>query len=79
MHFLYVDPVFARNGIGMQMIDFFEEKGKQQAINEFVIWVLVDNKVGRKFYEKAGYKCDNTEKMFQRLMKKEVRYIKMKV
>jgi ribosomal protein S18 acetylase RimI-like enzyme len=76
MHFLYIDPAFARNGIGGKMIDYFEEKGKQQSIKEYVIWVLEDNIIGRNFYEKNGYRSDNAKKIFQRIMKTEVRYIK---
>jgi ribosomal protein S18 acetylase RimI-like enzyme len=77
MHFLYVDPVFSRNGIGMKMIEYFEEKGKQLDKSEFVIWVLEDNTIGRAFYQKAGYMCDNSKKVFQRLNKAEIRYIKL--
>ena len=30
LHFIYVDPAYVRQGIGSEMIRFFEEKGREK-------------------------------------------------
>ena len=76
LHLIYVDPDFLRNGIGSEMLQFFEQKGKEQGFKEFVVWVLEENKIGRNFYEKNNYILDGTDKIFRRWNKKEIRYVK---
>ena len=76
LHLIYVDPDFLRNGIGSEMLEFFEQKGKEQGCKEFVVWVLEENKIGRNFYEKNNYIVDGKDKIFRRWNKKEIRYVK---
>ncbi len=76
LHLIYVDPDFVRTGIGSKMLEFFEEKGREKGCPEFVIWVLEENGMGRKFYAKNNYISDGSEKIFRRWDKKEIRYIK---
>ena len=76
LHFLYVDPDFVRMGIGSEMLQFFEQKGKDLGCPEFVVWVLEENKMGRNFYEKNSYCSDGKEKIFKRWNKREIRYVK---
>ena len=76
LHFLYVDPDYAGTGIGSEMMRFFEEKGREKNSPEFVIWVLEENKAGRRFYEKHSYRPDGKEKIFKRWNKREIRYVK---
>lgn len=76
LHFIYLDPAYVRAGIGTEMLKFFEDKGKKKDFTEFVIWVLEENEMGKKFYEKNGYTLDGKEKIFKRWNKKEIRYIK---
>ena len=40
LHFIYVDPAYVRQGIGSEMIRFFEERGTERGCRELVIWVL---------------------------------------
>ena len=68
-------------GIGMcedgsEMLQFFEQKGKEKGCAEYVIWVLEDNGMGRSFYEKHNYRSDGKEKIFRRWNKREIRYVK---
>lgn len=58
------------------MIKFFEDTGKENGYSEFVIWVLEENVIGKNCYQKNGYTCDGSEKIFQRYNKKEIRFIK---
>ena len=76
LHFLYVDPDYVRGGIGSEMLRFFEQKGKEKGCPEFVIWVLEENEMGIRFYEKNGYRSDGKEKIFKRWNKREIRYVK---
>ena len=76
LHFLYVDPEYVRMGIGSEMLRFFERKGKEKGCPGFVIWVLEENGMGRRFYEKHGYRPDGKEKIFKRWNKREIRYVK---
>ena len=76
LHFIYVDPDFVRLGAGSEMLQFFEQKGKEQGCREFVIWVLDENKMGISFYEKHNYIHYGKEKIFRRWNKREIRYVK---
>ena len=76
LHFIYVDPDFVRTGYGSEMLQFFEQKGKEKGCREFVIWVLEENEMGRNFYEKHHYHSDGKEKIFRRWNKREIRYVK---
>ena len=76
LHFIYVDPAYVRQGIGSEMIRFFEEKGKEKGCREFVIWVLEENEMGRNCYEKNHYHFDGRNKIFKRWGKREIRYVK---
>ena len=76
LHFLYVDPDCLRMGIGSEMLQFFEQKGKDQGCPEFVVWVLKENTGGRSFYEKNDYCTDGKEKIFKRWNQREIRYVK---
>ena len=76
LHFIYVDPEYVRQGIGSEMIRFFEAKGKEKGCREFVIWVLEENEIGRNCYEKNHYHFDGKDKIFKRWGKREIRYVK---
>ena len=76
LHFIYVDPDYMRSGTGSEMLEFFEQKGREKDLNEFVIWVLEDNDIGRSFYSKHGYNSDGKNKIFKRWNKREIRYVK---
>ena len=76
LHFLYVDPDYVRTGIGSEMLQFFERKGREKGCREYVVWVLEENGMGRNFYRKNNYLPDGKEKIFRRWNKREIRYIK---
>lgn len=76
LHFIYLDPDYVRIGIGSEMLAFFEKTGKEKGCSELVIWVLEENGMGIKFYEKHDYHPDGKEKIFKRWNKREIRYVK---
>lgn len=77
LHFIYVDPDYVRMGIGSELLSFFEKKGSEKGLEEFVVWVLEQNMMGRNFYEKNNYIPDGKEKIFKRWNKREIRYVKV--
>ena len=76
LHFIYVDSDYLRMGIGAEMLDFFEQQGRDRDFSQYVIWVLEDNGIGKIFYEKHNYSCDGKDKIFKRWNKREIRYVK---
>ena len=76
LHFLYIDPAYIRAGIGSEMIQFFEEKGREKGCPELVVWVLEENQKARHFYIKHNYRLDGKDKIFRRWNKREIRYVK---
>ena len=76
LHFIYVDPEYVRQGIGSEMIRFFEAKGNEKGCRDFVSWVLEENEIGRNCYEKNHYHFDGKDKIFKRWGKREIRYVK---
>ena len=79
LHFLYVDPDCLRMGIGSEMLQFFEQKGREKGCPDFDIWVLEENGIGKSFYEKNNYRPDGKQKIFKRWNKREIRYVKQSV
>ncbi len=76
LHFIYLDPEYVRKGTGTEMLQFFENKGREKGCKEYVIWVLEDNNIGINFYEKHNYIHDGKDKVFKRWNKREIRYVK---
>ena len=76
LQILYVDPMFSNNGIGTMLLEYFEEKGISLGYRDFVVWVLEENIIGRRFYEKHGYRPDGKQKLYKRYNKNEIRHIK---
>lgn len=73
---LYADPLMLRNGIGTCMIQYLEEKAKQQGYSEIILWVLEKNLIGRNFYSKMGYEPEGARKTLERFNIEEVRLCK---
>ena len=64
---IYVDPVFMREGVGAELLEFCENQALARGRKEVVLWVLEDNPIGRSFYEKHGYRPDGERKVLERL------------
>lgn len=74
--FIYVEKAFERQGIGKEIIAYFEAEGRAVGKAEYVIWVLEKNGLARRFYEKCGYKTDHTMKYDEKIEASEIRYCK---
>jgi len=55
---LFVLPRFWKNGIGSELLRFAETRLRGLGFGTAVLWVLRDNRRGRRFYERAGWSPD---------------------
>ncbi len=75
---VYVDPDAWGEGIGQALIAGFESRLRQQGYAEALLWVAEDNPRARRFYERAGWTLDGTQRPVEFLGREisEVRYRK---
>ncbi len=73
---IYVEPTMKREGIGGKLLKRCEEMAIDLGKNEIYLWVLENNLVGRRFYEKNGYKEDGSKKEIEKFKVMEIRYHK---
>lgn len=55
---LYVEPAFARLGVGAALLAGAEAAARDQGRGQMKLWVLADNPRARSFYEAQGYRAD---------------------
>lgn len=74
---IYLLPEYWNNGIGSYFINWGLNELKNRGYKKVSLWVLEENFIARKFYEKMGFKHDGTIKELT-LGKKliEIRYEK---
>lgn len=51
---MYLHPIYWGQGIGAQLFEHSRKALKARGIDNLYVWVLKDNPIGRRFYEKAG-------------------------
>jgi len=73
---IYVEPFYKRQGIGTQMLSYFEKIAKDKNMREAVVWAFANNIEGKRFYEKNGYIYDGAKKMIKEYNQEEIRYVK---
>jgi GNAT superfamily N-acetyltransferase len=59
---IYVLPDYWRRGIGRTLCRYAEEALRRGGFRTCVLWVLVGNVRGRRFYEALGYATDGATK-----------------
>ncbi len=57
---IYVDPEHWGTGVGRELIAAGEERLRELGHGEAILWVLDDNPLARRFYERAGWHHDGT-------------------
>lgn len=60
---LYVEPVFARSGVGAALLAGAEAAARNQGRGVMKLWVLADNPRARSFYEAQGYAPDGARQV----------------
>jgi ribosomal protein S18 acetylase RimI-like enzyme len=73
---VYVDPLFQRQNIGKQLLDFCVNEAIKAKKEEITVWVFEKNDESIKFYEKMGYKKKKKIKIDEKHKENEIRMIK---
>lgn len=53
---IYLDPRLYRRGLGRPLLHAGEQRLAEMGFREGVLWVFVDNRAARSFYEAMGWK-----------------------
>jgi ribosomal protein S18 acetylase RimI-like enzyme len=57
---IYVDPSAVGAGVGRALLDAAIEALREAGYRRATLWVLEANAHARRFYERAGWRCDGT-------------------
>lgn len=74
---IYVLPEYCRKGYGQRLIKLAINELDTMGFQNCYLWVLKDNLIARKFYERNGFRCNNDEYNFEILQEPltDVRFI----
>ena len=61
---LYLLPDYWGCGYGRRMMDFAVDALKQAGYGELIVWTLIENKRGRRFYESYGFTHDGSTREY---------------
>ena len=70
---IYVDPLFQRQKIGTQIVNYCINKAISKNKNEIVLWVFEKNKESIKFYERMGFEKDGKIKLMENYNENAIR------
>ena len=73
---IYVDPLFQRQNIGKQLVNYCVKEAKINKKNEIVLWVFEKNYASIKFYEKMGFSPDKKVKWIEHFSENSIRMVK---
>ena len=75
---IYVLKEVQGTGVGTRLLDAAEERLRTARFDRATLWVLETNDLGRRFYEKAGWRWDGTvsEHQFECANRPIVRYVR---
>jgi len=59
---IYLLPIYWNKGIGTELINWGINELNNREFEKISLWVLEENIIARKFYEKIGFKHDGTVK-----------------
>ena len=74
---IYVDPIFQRQKIGTQFVNYCIGEAKSKNKKEITLWVFEKNNDSIKFYERIGFKTDGKTKMMEAFKEKAIRMNKI--
>jgi ribosomal protein S18 acetylase RimI-like enzyme len=74
---IYLLPEYCSKGYGQRLIKIAIDDLNTMGFQNCYLWVLKDNLIARRFYEKNGFWCNNDEYNFEIMQKPltDVRYI----
>ena len=73
---IYIEPAFIRQGIGSKLLNYVEQKCIEKRKEQLIVWVLENNQIGIRFYERHGYIPDGMKKNIPEWDTAEIRYTK---
>ena len=59
---IYVDPGYLRVGVGRSLMATARERLRHVGVAQAALWVLDGNAAARRFYERDGWRCDETHR-----------------
>jgi len=71
---IYIDPLFQRQHIGSEFVDYCVNEAINQNKKEIVLWVFEKNKDSIVFYKKMGFLPDGKNKMYEAFNEKAIRF-----
>ncbi len=72
---LYLAPEYMGVGYGKQAMNWIKKEIKSRGYDKISLWVLEENYLARKFYEKSGFKADGKIKSSGLADTLEARYL----
>jgi len=73
---IYVDHFILREGIGYKLLLFCEEIAVERGYDIITLWVLENNRIGKNFYLKNGFKEEGKSQDLENIKATEIRLIK---
>jgi L-amino acid N-acyltransferase YncA len=77
LHGIYVDPIFQRQKIGTQLVNFCIKEAKTKEKKEIVLWIFEKNTESMKFYKRMGFMEDGKSKMMEGFKERAIRMSKI--
>jgi ribosomal protein S18 acetylase RimI-like enzyme len=72
---IYVDPIFQRQKIGTQLVNYCINEAKDKNKAEIILWVFEKNNSSIEFYERMGFIRDGRNKIMESYNEKAIRMV----
>jgi ribosomal protein S18 acetylase RimI-like enzyme len=74
---IYVDPIFQRQKIGTQLVNYCIKEAEDKGKEEIILWVFEKNNSSIEFYKRMGFNKDGKQKIMEAFNEKAIRMIKI--
>jgi ribosomal protein S18 acetylase RimI-like enzyme len=62
---IYIDPLFQRQNIGTQFVNYCKKEAINKGKNEITLWVFEKNNKAIEFYKKKGFEFDGKKQIIK--------------
>jgi L-amino acid N-acyltransferase YncA len=73
---IYVDPLFQRQKLGTECVNFCIQEARKKNRMEITLWVFEKNKSSIEFYKKMGFNLDGKTKKMEIFNENAIRMVK---